>query len=462
MAERREGGVLKNFFSKFRSNSSRESDHRDELYYEKLLHPDNQSKRDFGVYSIRLVVMREEKLVYDSDTFQPNPTQGFPQDLCDSGHNSLSSSEKSSLCKSSTVSSSLVEKTNGRLTCSGANSSSSLPSSCRGSSHRNGMNSEIAVYTELMFGAVGGKRKEHQTKIHFIKNLNQLLITKVFYPQRQSQPMCPLSDSSSEYSEFVRSASILGFRQQTKIRSHSLNIPRSTRESVSPSPPYSGRSSPSTTVRAQGLVNPVNPPSKSVSKKSRLKGPKYAVGVVFKIGRGLDNHGEQKAQRQLEDFVFSHFPIVDWKMSALKMAVEEARMHSERCKLVHDLNLAKQRFVNDIHNLYSVSRIQKPVFLTIVRNPDGRRTAMSLFLSELVHGIVAVDTKDTDFFLSKVITSVLIHHVGWMQSFCDHMLSGGRGVDASHSVSFVVYALFGIQCVCTLRYHIRSTCICLL
>ena len=62
--------------------------------------------------------------------------------------------------------------------------------------------------------------------------------------------------------------------------------------------------------------------------------------------------------RQLEDFVFSHFPIVDWKMSALKMAVEEARMHSERCKLVHDLNLAKQRFVNDIHNLYSVSRIQ--------------------------------------------------------------------------------------------------------
>jgi hypothetical protein len=169
MAERREGGVLKNFFSKFRSNSSRESDHRDELYYEKLLHPDNQSKRDFGVYSIRLVVMREEKLVYDSDTFQPNPTQGFPQDLCDSGHNSLSSSEKSSLCKSSTVSSSLVEKTNGRLTCSGANSSSSLPSSCRGSSHRNGMNSEIAVYTELMFGAVGGKRKEHQTKIHFIK-----------------------------------------------------------------------------------------------------------------------------------------------------------------------------------------------------------------------------------------------------------------------------------------------------
>jgi hypothetical protein len=97
-----------------------------------------------------------------------------------------------------------------------------------------------------------------------------------------------------------------------------------------------------------------------------------------------------------------------------------------------------------------------------VRNPDGRRTAMSLFLSELVHGIVAVDTKDTDFFLSKVITSVLIHHVGWMQSFCDHMLSGGRGVDASHSVSFVVYALFGIQCVCTLRYHIRSTCICLL
>ena len=39
----------------------------------------SQSKRDFGVYSIRLVVMREEKLVYDSDTFQPNPTQGFPQ-----------------------------------------------------------------------------------------------------------------------------------------------------------------------------------------------------------------------------------------------------------------------------------------------------------------------------------------------------------------------------------------------
>ena len=30
-------------------------------------------------------------------------------------------------------------------------------------------NSEIAVYTELMFGAVGVKKKENQTKIHFIK-----------------------------------------------------------------------------------------------------------------------------------------------------------------------------------------------------------------------------------------------------------------------------------------------------
>ena len=45
-------------------------------------------------------------------------------------------------------------------------------------------------------------------------------------------------------------------------------------------------------------------------------------------------------------------------MSALKMSVEESRAHNERCKLMFDLNLAKERFVNDLHNLYSASRIQ--------------------------------------------------------------------------------------------------------
>ena len=86
------------------------------------------------------------------------PPTSILQELCDSGHNSLCSSAKSlQLCKSTSVTSSLVDRPSDRLTSSGVvSSTSSLPASYRGCTPRNGMVCWCFTYVSTLSAAYQG------------------------------------------------------------------------------------------------------------------------------------------------------------------------------------------------------------------------------------------------------------------------------------------------------------------
>lgn len=63
--------------------------------------------------------------------------------------------------------------------------------------------------------------------------------------------------------------------------------------------------------------------------------------------------------RNLEDFVFSHFPLINLRIRALKMAVEESRCsRKDKTLFWEDINNAKDKLASELRTLYSARRIQ--------------------------------------------------------------------------------------------------------
>ncbi|XP_027622374.1 folliculin-interacting protein 2 isoform X2 [Tupaia chinensis] len=166
---------------------------------------------------------------------------------------------------------------------------------------------------------------------------------------------------------------------------------------------------------------------------------KVAVSVIFSLCE------KEEAQRDFQEFFFSHFPLFESHMNRLKSAIEKAMTS---CRKVAESSLRVQLYVSclmgalgefrgTIWNLYSVPRIPEPVWLTMMSSTSERTQVCQRFLREFT---LLIEQINKNQFFAALLTAVLTYHLAWVPTVMpvDHPpLKGFSESRSSQSVSML-------------------------
>ncbi|XP_050098418.1 uncharacterized protein LOC126579135 [Anopheles aquasalis] len=150
------------------------------------------------------------------------------------------------------------------------------------------------------------------------------------------------------------------------------------------------------------LSTATNYQAKAPSKKQRL-----GVAVCIKLNEVM--------LQDTDTFCSEHMTVFESILCRVRIAVEKAYV---RWKLFLQIMLgawhSTQQWLGD---LFTAPRLSNPVWLTLSSSTLTDRnlaTVANTFMSDLCSLLSSADTKDTNFFISTMITAVLTHHLGWV------------------------------------------------
>ncbi|XP_032321765.1 folliculin-interacting protein 2 isoform X2 [Camelus ferus] len=140
---------------------------------------------------------------------------------------------------------------------------------------------------------------------------------------------------------------------------------------------------------------------------------KIAVSIIFSLCE------REEAQRDFQDFFFSHFPLFESHMNRLKSAIEKAMIS---CRKIAESSLRVQFYVGrlmealgefrgTIWNLYSVPRITEPVWLTMMSSTLEKTQLCQRFLKEFT---LLIEQINKNQFFAALLTAVLTYHLAWV------------------------------------------------
>nr|DBA29051.1 TPA: hypothetical protein GDO54_009318 [Pyxicephalus adspersus] len=316
--------------------------------------------------------------------------------------------------------------------------------------------SDVNMLGEMMFGSVAMSYKGSTLKIHLIRCPIQLMISKVFSAKVGgfSGSTTTLQDSLENISHdgtVKLSASQNGQGSCGSNLAHSTpvdmpsrghnedkdsGIARSASLSSllitplpSPSTSYSSNYASSyqrRLLRSQttSLENGVFPrwsteETFSMSDESYSSNPamigrkKIAISIIFSLSE------EEEAQRNFQDFFFSHFPLFESHINKLKSSIEKAMIScrkitesSQRVQVyLGQIMDALRQFRETIWNLYCAPRIAEPVWLTMMSNNTEKSQLCQHFLKELSFLIEQLNKNQ---FFAALLTAVLTYHLAWV------------------------------------------------
>ncbi|XP_035789957.1 uncharacterized protein LOC118465649 isoform X2 [Anopheles albimanus] len=150
------------------------------------------------------------------------------------------------------------------------------------------------------------------------------------------------------------------------------------------------------------LSTATNYQAKAPSKKQRL-----GLAVCIKLNEVM--------LQDTDTFCSEHMTVFESILCRVRIAVEKAYI---RWKLFLQIMLgawhSTQQWLGD---LFTAPRLSNPVWLTLSSSTLTDRnlaTVANTFMSDLCSLLSSADTKDTNFFISTMITAVLTHHLGWV------------------------------------------------
>ncbi|NXU46019.1 FNIP2 protein, partial [Drymodes brunneopygia] len=343
--------------------------------------------------------------------------------------------------------------------------------------------SDVNMLGEMMFGSVAMSYKGSTLKIHYIRSPPQLMISKVFSARvgsfsgsnnnlqdsfeyiNQDPSLGKLSSNQNGLGtcrsvlqlcsskllhgvseggplRLIRSASFFAAhstpvdmpsRGQNEDRDS--GIARSASLSsllVTPFPSPSSSSSSSSSyqrrwLRSQttSLENGIIPrwsteemfsmaDESCSSNPAMVRRKKIAISIIFSLPE------KEEAQRNFQDFFFSHFPLFESHMNKLKYAIEKAMIS---CRKIAESSQRVQVYISrvmdalgefsrvTIWNLYSVPRIAEPVWLNMMSSTLEKNQLCQRFLKELTFLIEQINKNQ---FFAALLTAVLTYHLAWV------------------------------------------------
>ncbi|XP_034288743.1 folliculin-interacting protein 2 isoform X1 [Pantherophis guttatus] len=153
-----------------------------------------------------------------------------------------------------------------------------------------------------------------------------------------------------------------------------------------------------------------------------IRRKKIAISIIFTLPE------KEEAQRNFQDFFFSHFPLFESHMGKLKSATEMAMI---TCRKIAETNQRVQVYISrimdaldefrtTIRNLYTVPRIAEPVWLTIMSCASEKNLLCQHFLKEFA---VLIEQSSKNQFFAALLTAVLTYHLAWVPTVMpvDHL-----------------------------------------
>ncbi|XP_058049640.1 folliculin-interacting protein 2 isoform X3 [Ahaetulla prasina] len=320
--------------------------------------------------------------------------------------------------------------------------------------------SDVNMLGEMMFGSVAMSYKGSTLKIHYIRSPPQLMMSKVFSARVGSFFGSTNSlQGSFEYinqdqSRLNLHPSGLGQYQNGSILAHSTPVDMPSRGQnedrdsgiarsaslssllMTPLPsPSSSSSYQRRWLRSQttSLENGITP-RKSIEETfsmadescglnpALIRRKKIAISIIFTLP------DKEEAQRNFQNFFFSHFPLFESHMGKLKSAIEMAMI---TCRKIAETNQRVQVYISHImdaldefrttiRNLYTVPRIAEPVWLTMMSCASEKSLLCQHFLKEFA---VLIEQSSKNQFFAALLTAVLTYHLAWVPTVMpvDHL-----------------------------------------
>lgn len=330
--------------------------------------------------------------------------------------------------------------------------------------------SDSKMLEEMMFGAVGVAYKGTTLKVHVIRSPPQLMLTKVFIPdkpKRMSSMDTPderfssVTDLIIPRSASVDSNSIIAHSVPMDVPSHPIKnydlidedsglaslTSSGSFQAPYPSPSSTASScnslgwdrrrirgqSKSLEVFARRPSHDILTSSTEVTSPSRQRRKKMALGIMF--GK-LDEKNED-ANRLFENFFFSHIALFEGRLEQLRLDVERAYYSGTAQLFLSGMIDAFETFKTNLFDLYTAPRLCEPVWLNMMCFSSYRYMLCERFLKEFVTLVTKLEGKNSNFFMSTVITAVLTHHLAWVPTVTP---AGGTPSDTyldKHSAKWV-------------------------
>ncbi|XP_044536637.1 folliculin-interacting protein 2 isoform X2 [Gracilinanus agilis] len=317
--------------------------------------------------------------------------------------------------------------------------------------------SDVNMLGEMMFGSVAMSYKGSTLKIHYIRSPPQLMISKVFSARMGS--FCGSTNNLQDSFEYInqdpnlgklgsnqnslgpcRAGSNLAHSTPVDMPSRGQNedrdsgIARSASLSsllITPFPSPSSSSSSSSSYQRRWLRSQTTSLENGIvprwsteetfsladetcsSNPAIVRRKKIAISIIFSLSE------KEEAQKNFQDFFFSHFPLFESHMNRLKSAIEKAMIScrkiaesSHRVQFyISHLMEALGEFRGTIWNLYSVPRITEPVWLTMMSSTLEKTQLCQRFLKEFT---LLIEQINKNQFFAALLTAVLTYHLAWV------------------------------------------------
>ncbi|XP_073837106.1 uncharacterized protein isoform X2 [Musca autumnalis] len=139
---------------------------------------------------------------------------------------------------------------------------------------------------------------------------------------------------------------------------------------------------------------------KSASRRARLG---LAVCITM----------SESFEEEMELFCSEHIALFESMLSRLRASTERAYIHhSSFLQIMFQIWQDTQQWFVD---LFTAPRIKCPVWLSITTSGSKySKNVAERFIKELCWLLSFADTKDTNFFISTMLTAILTHHLGWV------------------------------------------------
>ncbi|KAI8974284.1 folliculin-interacting protein middle domain-containing protein [Pilobolus umbonatus] len=278
---------------------------------------------------------------------------------------------------------------------------------------------------DMIFGTAPLAYKGMNTKVHYYKRDKdpQIVISKLFTLNNNHQYYANstynnnISEQSSDDDRYSASSiypPVLGLKSKHRSSKRNRRFSQTYMEngifSPTPLPPS----------RLFSADNPVRQASRSV---------KYAVAMIITL---------EDKNETLYDFIFSHFALIENRLHQLQSVAFKQlyqflknhptpqlqhRKRSSMCYLSpnsfqHDPILieAVSKFKRSFYDLYETPRIQEPLWLNMSTFPQNKSRYEKNMMHELIDLIQHYDNKTHNYFVSTLITAVLMHHLSWVHT----------------------------------------------
>ncbi|EFA86309.1 hypothetical protein PPL_00099 [Heterostelium album PN500] len=189
-------------------------------------------------------------------------------------------------------------------------------------------------------------------------------------------------------------------------------------------------------ARSSSTLGRTNRPMMMMSSAPKVKKVTLALCVIFGP-KNLDDltntplQNQQSAQMQqiskFHQFIITHFVLIDMRLQPMIKLLKNqlyskfttqthGSMSAYGMSEVNQIYKEIEKFRNYINDLYSVPRLEKPLWIDTIVFPSTKRQTYKILLELLRELIPSFNTPKSRYFLSNLITTVLSYNLTWMSN----------------------------------------------